>query len=217
MSKPLLVIGNKNYSSWSLRGWLMLKLAGIDFTELRIPLRTAGCRDEIRKHNPAGKVPALKIGAQVIWDSLAIGEYLAEQYSKAWPEDREARALARSVSAEMHSSFPALRESLPMNCRARGRSVSLSQETSRDIARIQEIWRTCRSRHARGGPWLFGEYSIADAMYAPVALRFVTYGIPVGDVEQHYIETVLTLPSMKDWLRDAQAETEVIELYEVGK
>jgi glutathione S-transferase len=217
MSKPLLVIGNKNYSSWSLRGWLMLKLAGIDFTELRIPLYTEGCRDEIRKHNPTGKVPALKIGAQVIWDSLAIGEYLAEQYPKAWPEDREARALARSVSAEMHSSFPALRSSLPMNCRARGRSLSLSEEVSGDIARIQEIWRTCRSRHGRGGPWLFGEYSIADAMYTPVALRFVTYGIPVGDVEQHYIETVLTLPSLKDWLRDAEAETEVIELYEVGK
>jgi glutathione S-transferase len=217
MSKPVLVMGNKNYSSWSLRGWLMLKLSGIDFDELRIPLHTEGCRDEIRKHNPAGKVPALKIGAQVIWDSLAIGEYLAEQYSKAWPEDREARALARSVSAEMHSSFPALREALPMNCRARGRRVPLSEEVSRDIDRIQEIWRTCRLRYSGGGPWLFGEYSIADAMYAPVALRFSTYGIQVGDVEQHYIETVLTLPSMKEWLRDAEAETEVIELYEVGK
>jgi glutathione S-transferase len=217
MSKPVLVIGNKNYSSWSLRGWLMLKLSGIDFSVLRIPLYTEGAREEIRRHNPAGKVPALKVGSQVIWDSLAIGEYLAEQYPKAWPEDREARAMARSVSCEMHSSFPALRESLPVNCRARGRSVSLSEETSRDIARIQEIWRTCRSLHRGNGPWLFGEHSIADAMYAPVAVRFLTYGIPLGDVEQHYVETVLTLPSMKEWLQDAEAETEVIERYEVGR
>ncbi len=174
MSTPVLVIGNKNYSSWSLRAWLALRNMGLEFTELRIPLRMPGYRDEIRKHNPAGRVPALQDGHHTIWDSLAICEYAAETYPPAWPEDRDSRSLARSVSAEMHSSFAALREALPMNCRARGRRVAASEEVSRDIARVQEIWRSCRSRHSDDGPWLFGPFCIADAMYAPVASRFVT-------------------------------------------
>ena len=217
MAKTELVIGNKNYSSWSLRAWLILKQTGIDFDEIRVSLHTPGYRDVIRKHNPAGKVPVLKEGDHAVWDTLAIGEYLAEGHPSLWPSEAGARALARSVTAEMHSGFPSLRQALPLNCRARGRRVPLSADVSEEIDRIQEIWGDCRSRYGKGGPWLFGSFSIADAFFAPVACRFVTYGIDCKETARDYIETVLSLPSLQEWIRAAGSENETIDLYEVGR
>ncbi len=213
-----LVIGNKNYSSWSLRAWLFLKHVGAPFEEVRIPLNTPGYRELIREHSPSGKVPVLKHHALIVWDSLAICEYLAETFPEAqgWPENAEAKALARSVSAEMHSGFRALREALPMNCRAKGRQVQLADVVMRDIARIQLIWASCRRRYAQHGPWLFGRFSIADAMFAPVVSRFVTYGVASQGIARDYLETVWVDPAMRQWVEEAKAETEFIESEEVG-
>lgn len=217
MSKPLLVIGNKNYSSWSLRAWLVLTESGIDFDELRIPLCSQGFRDAIRQHNPAGKVPVIVDGGVAIWDTLAIAEYLAELVPTLWPSDAAARARARSIAAEMHSGFPALRERMPMNCRARGRSVPSSEELSADIERIQQIWETTRAGFGSEGPFLFGPFTIADAFFAPVVCRFVTYGVACPGEAASYMEAVLARPSLQAWLEAGEAETEVIDLYEVGR
>src|ERR1039457_784387 len=160
MSKPLLIIGNKNYSSWSLRAWLMLKHARVDFDEVRIPLFVAGYKEKLFSYSPAGKVPVYREGDLLVWDTLAIGEYLYETHPALWPADRTARARARSVSAEMHSGFVPLRKAMPMNIRARGRKVDSSPELEADIARIKTIWRELRKQYAVTGPWLFGRYSI---------------------------------------------------------
>ncbi|MBW8076826.1 MAG: glutathione S-transferase [Gallionella sp.] len=216
MSKPLLVIGNKNYSSWSLRAWLMLQHAGVDFDEQRIPLFVAGYKEKRWACSPAGKVPVYREGDLLVWDTLAIGEYLYETHPSLWPVQREARARARSVSAEMHSGFVPLRKSMPMNVRARGRQVATSIELEADIARIKTIWRALRAQYADAGPWLFGSYSIADAMYAPVVFRFLTYGVSEPGAPDEYMQTVSRDPLVQAWLRAAEAEQEVVASSEVG-
>ena len=216
MSKALLVIGNKNYSSWSLRAWLMLKHAGVDFEEMRISLFVAGYKEKLLTYSPAGKVPVYRDGDVLVWDTLAIGEYLYETHPSLWPVQREARARARSVSAEMHSGFVPLRKAMPMNIRARGRKVAMSADLEADIARIKTIWRELRKQYAGAGPWLFGPYSIADAMYAPVAFRFLTYGVSEPGVVDEYIQTVTGDPLVHAWVQDGEREQEVVAASEVG-
>ncbi len=216
MANYSLVIGNKNYSSWSLRPWLLMRQAGIAFDEVRIPLRKPDTVARIREHTPAGRVPVLHAGDLTIWDSLAIAEYLAERHPEAalWPADVGARAHARAVSAEMHSGFQALRNHMPMHCRASFPGVGRTPEVLADIARIIESWRDCRTRFGAGGPFLFGTFSIADAMYAPVVLRFKTYAVDLDAVCRGYLDAILALPAMRQWLAEAEAETEVIPDYE---
>jgi glutathione S-transferase len=216
MSKALLVVGNKNYSSWSLRAWLMLKHAGVDFDEIRISLFVAGYKEKLLAYSPAGKVPIYRDGDVVVWDTLAIGEYLYETYPLLWPAQRDARARARSVSAEMHSGFVALRKAMPMNIRAGGRKVATSADLEADIARIKAIWRELRKQYAGAGPWLFGTYSIADAMYAPVVFRFLTYGVSEPGAVDEYIQTVRSDPLVQAWIQAAKGEQEVVAASEVG-
>ena len=208
-----LVIGNKNYSSWSLRAWLYLRESHIDFEEIRIPLFSdSDWRGEIRQFSPAGRVPVLLDGDIAIWDSLAIFEYLRERYTSAvgWPEDPVARARAWSITAEMHSGFIALRDELPQNLRARRPRdlADLSDTCQAQVHRVQEIWQTARSAFGRDGSWLFGEFSTADVMFAPVALRFVTYDIPVTSEAQWFVERVQALPAVRDWIAAAEREDE---------
>lgn len=216
MSKPLLVIGNKNYSSWSLRAWLMLKHSGVNFDEQRIPLFVAGYKENLLACSPAGKVPVYREGDVLVWDTLAIGEYLYETHPSLWPARREARARARSISAEMHSGFVPLRTAMPMNLRARGRKVATSSALEADIARIKTIWRELRTQHAADGPWLFGSYSIADAMYVPVVFRFLTYGVGEPGAVDDYIQTVARDPLVQAWVTAAELEQEVVAASEVG-
>ena len=216
MSKPLLIIGNKNYSSWSLRAWLMLQHAGVGFDELRISLFEPNAREQLFANSPAGLVPAYRVGDLLVWDTLAIAEYLYEEHPHLWPAAREARARARSVSAEMHSGFVTLRNVMPMNIRASGRKVASSAELEENIARIKSIWRDLREQYADKGPWLFGKYSIADAMFAPVVFRFLTYGVNEGGVINEYMLTVSQDPLIQKWLEDSKREKEVIATSEVG-
>jgi len=209
--KPVLFVGNRNYSSWSLRAHLVLACSGVDFDEVRILLDTPQSRGEILARSPSGRVPALKHGDLVVWDSLAIAEYAAETFdAKLWPDDRAARAIARSVSAEMHSSFADLREHMPMNIRARRPGVGRTRGVLRDIARIAAIWSDCRARFGAGGDFLFGRFSVADAMYAPVVTRFVTYGVALEGVTAKYGEAVRAHPAMVAWTRAAEVEREEI-------
>jgi glutathione S-transferase len=219
MSVLTLAIGNKNYSSWSLRPWLLLAHSGLEFEEVRVPLRTADFAERVRPFSPAGKVPALRHGALSVWDSLAICEYVAEAFPEigAWPRAAEERALARCVSAEMHSGFGALRAQMPMNVRAKGRRVPSTPELEADVARVCAIWRDCRALGAERGPFLFGDFTIADAMFAPVAFRFATYGVPLGPVESAYAESLRRLPAMAQWAEAAAAERETLEPFEVGR
>jgi glutathione S-transferase len=216
--KVELVIGNKNYSSWSLRAWLLLAEARIEFAEKRIALDVASTAEELRKHSPAARVPVLILDGNSIWDSLAIAETVAECWPdrKLWPDDVQARAHARSISAEMHSGFAVLRESMPMNCRAMGRKVALPEPLASDIDRVFEIWADCQKRYATGDGWLFGRFSVADAMYAPVVLRFRTYGINLPQSASRYAERLLESPAMQDWLVAAESEVEVIDREEIG-
>lgn len=209
MAKLTLVIGNKNYSSWSLRPWLALSHTGESFEEVVIPLYQERSKVEILKHSPTGKVPVLLHGDRAIWESLAICEYLAEMFpaAKLWPEDSGARAHARAVAAEMHAGFVALRQAMPMNIRARRPQSWFPQEVRKDIERITSIWEECRRKYARHGPFLFGSFTNADAMFAPVATRFQTYGVKVSAVPDEYMSTVLALPAMKRWTEQAHAET----------
>lgn len=212
-----LVIGNKNYSSWSLRAWLLLSEAGIEFSEQRIALDEPGTREAIARVTPAGRVPVLLLDGEAVWDSLAIAETVAERYpeKQLWPVDPAARAHARSISAEMHAGFPALRNQMPMNCRAMGRRVPLTDALSADIARVIAIWSDCGRRY--GGDWLFGKFCIADVMYAPVVLRFRTYDVQVPEAARRYPERVLASTAIQDWLAAAEVETEVIEHDEKGQ
>ena len=216
MSKPLLIIGNKNYSSWSLRAWLMLKHTGMDFDEMRIPLFVAGYKEKLFSFSPAGKVPVYREGDLLVWDTLAIGEYLYETHPSLWPARREARARARSISAEMHSGFVPLRKAMPMNIRARGRKVTMSAELEADIARIKTIWRELRTQYAAAGPWLFGQYTIADAMFAPVVFRFLTYGVSEPGPVEEYVQTVARDALVQEWVRASELEQEVVASNEVG-
>jgi glutathione S-transferase len=193
MADLTLIIGNKNYSSWSLRPWLAAKAAGIPFKEVVITLDRPDTKELIARYSPSGRVPVLRHGDLTVWDSLAISEYLAETFpeAKLWPADPTQRARARAVSAEMHSGFTALRNAMPMNIRER-RAVTPTADVQADIDRVCQIWRECRGQVARGaGPFLFGTFSIADAMYAPVATRFRTYGVKTDEVCTAYQEALL--------------------------
>lgn len=198
----LLVIGNKNYSSWSLRPWIALKVLGIPFDELRIPLYRPGSKERILGYSPAGKVPVLRDGDTVVWDSLAILEYLAERHPQLWPTDRAERAQARAIAAEMHSGFAKLREHMSMNTRKRYPGKGRTPEALADVARIDEIWSQAR------GPFLFGAFTAADAMYAPVVLRFRTYEVEPRN--KKYMQAVLDLPAMREWIEAAEREPESI-------
>ena len=212
-----LAIGNKNYSSWSMRPWLALRANNIPFEEIFIPLYTGQAdKDRILSVNRAGKVPALVDGDLTVWDSLAIIEYLAEKFPQArlWPEDLAARAHARSISAEMHSGFPALRNECPMNLHRPIRALALSDEARTNVARVQDIWSECYRRYGKGGPFLFGTFGGADAMFAPVVHRFRTFAIPVEGDARHYYDAMLALPAMAEWVRDGLAETLIIERVE---
>lgn len=204
-----LYIGNKNYSSWSLRPWLAMRMADIPFREVIIPLDRPETADSIAKISPNGRVPCLHSPDGVISESLAILEYLAEILPSAglWPGDRAARACARAVASEMHSGFTALRTECPMNLRRGGRTKSVSADAQNDIARIEALWQDCRTRFGPGGAFLFGAFSNADAMFAPVVARIIGYGISVGSEAQAYCETIWHLPAMQEW-RQAGIEEE---------
>ena len=212
-----LVIGNKNYSSWSMRPWVALRAAGVPFDEVLIPLYTgAADKQRILDVTKSGKVPALVDDDVTVWDSLAIIEYAAERFpdAKLWPQDRAMRAHARSVSAEMHSSFAALRNECGMNLHRPVRAKSLSAQAQADIARIQESWTDCRARHGAQGPFLFGAFSGADAMYAPVVHRLRTYAIDVTPPVRDYMNTMQALPAFRQWTEEGLAETLLIERFE---
>lgn len=211
-----LLIANKNYSSWSFRPWLLLKKLDIPFDETLVMLKSEDFSQQVSQFSPAGKVPVLVDGDVAVWDSHAIMEYVAEAYPEAWPKDREARALARSVSAEMHSGFMGLRNQLPMNCRAEGRQVAFDESCQKDIERIQAIWTECRLRYGHTGPWLFGRFTIADAMFAPVVFRFYSYGVNCHGEAENYMQTMMSDPAVLEWRAAALKEDAVIMGYEAG-
>jgi glutathione S-transferase len=210
-------MGNKNYSSWSLRPWILMKHLGLEFSENVLPLDTPEFARDIVKYSPTRRVPILRHGDLLVWDSLAICEYACELAGAGWPRPREARAVARSVCAEMHSGFSALRTQWPMNARAEGRKTAEDAGRSADITRVQQIWTECRASFGAEGPWLFGEYSAADAMYAPVVLRFRTYGARLDAVASAYVATALADSHLQAWLAAARAETWIIEASEIGR
>ena len=214
-----LIIGNKNYSSWSLRTWFLLTEAGIEFEECRIALDVENTAAEIARFSPAGRVPVLMLGEQPVWDTLAIAETAAELWpeKELWPSEPAAKAHARCVSAEMHAGFPTLREAMPMNCRAMGRTVSLPDALAADIDRILDIWSDCHRRYQAQGNWLFGRFSVADAMFAPVVLRFRTYGINLPESASNYPRRLLESESIQSWLAAAESEVEVIKSEEIGQ
>lgn len=208
MSGLKLVIGNKNYSSWSMRPWLLLRQCGIEFEEIQIPLRQPDSLEHKLAFSPAGKVPILVDGDLHIWESLAIVDYLAEKFpeKQLWPQEREARARARTVSAEMHAGFASLRSRMPLNCRAHRPGAGRGPGVQEDIDRICEIWRECRERYGSAGDFLFGEFTAADAMFAPVASRFQTYDVELACDEAEYAEVLLTMSAVKDWIEAARNE-----------
>jgi glutathione S-transferase len=208
MSQFTFIIGNKNYSSWSLRAWLVLRYLAIPFEEVVIPLYQEGSRNTLLRYSPSGKVPVLKHGEYTVWDSLAICEYLSEIFPDRhlWPADSYVRAYARSISAEMHSGFQNLRQNMPMNCRLSRPGYGRTPDVDRDIERIVTIWTGCRKQFSAKGDFLFGAFSIADTMYAPVVTRFVTYGVTLDGVAQDYINTIMGLPSLKEWYDSARKE-----------
>lgn len=212
-----LIIGNRNYSSWSLRPWLFLRLNGVAFDTRRIPLYAEGSKAEILRHSPSGKVPLLIDGDLQVWDSLAICEYAIERFNlaAAWPADRAQRAQARSLVAEMHSGFTALRSQLSMNCRRTPAAAPYDDAAAADIRRIDAIWTSCRQRFAAQGPGLFGAWSLADAFYAPVVLRFDRYRLPCSAESRAYQDSVLALPELQEWIAAAREEKEVLAQFEV--
>ncbi len=214
MAHYTLVIGNKAYSSWSLRPWLAMKHAGLAFDEMRIPLYQDGHLAKIQKYSPSGKVPILVDGGTTVWESLAICEYLAERHPdrQLWPADAAARAHGRAISAEMHAGFSALRGSMNMNVRRSFPGVGMHAGVAADIARIEALWNDSLKRY--GGPFLLGGFSVADAMYAPVATRFRTYAVALSGAAQRYADTLLALPAMREWYAAANVETEVLPQYE---
>ena len=219
MAEFTLVIGNRNYSSWSLRGWLMAKLAGIDFEEVLIPLNQPETQAAIARHSPAGRVPVLLHDGITVWESLAIAEYLHDIRPTAglWPAaSAAARAHARVVASEMHASFAELRTHMPMDIRASRPGIGMTPEVQADIERITGLWRDCRQRFAgtaaKDDGFLFGAFSAADAMYAPVVTRFRTYGVKLDTDADAYCKTVLAYPAMKEWVEGAKREPWTIDL-----
>jgi glutathione S-transferase len=205
-----LVIGNKNYSSWSMRPWMAAKAAGLPFEEEIVWLREPGVSQRIRAYSPNGKVPALIDGDLVVFESIAILEYLAERAPTLWPSDRAARSHARSISAEMHAGFVALRSRCPMSIRRRPSPIALDGAVKADIARIVEIWTDCRKRFGQAGPFLFGPFTNADAMFAPVVSRFQAYAIEVPPDAVAYMEAMIATPMWQEWRRAAVAEAQTI-------
>jgi glutathione S-transferase len=213
----LLLIGNKNYSSWSLRPWIAMKVAGIAFAEQLISLDAADFQERVRKISAAGKVPALADGETQVWESLSILEYLAEKFPDAglWPAEARARAHARSIAAEMHAGFTPLRRHLPMNIRRPVKRREPTAEVVPHIGRIDAMWTDCRARFGQGGPFLFGAFGATDAMYAPVVSRFHTYAVDVGPVARAYMEAVMGLPAWAEWCAGALQEAWVLPSDEV--
>lgn len=216
MNRPTLIIGNRNYSSWSLRAWLVLEAAGVECDEIVVPLGTAQTEAEIRKWSPSGRVPAFRDGEILAWDSLAICEHVAEQHPEAqlWPTDPAARAAARSITAEMHSGFVPVRKHMPMNLRATYPGQGRGEGVDEDITRITRIWEECRTRFGGGGDLLFGHFTIADAFFAPVVSRFRTYGVAPSGTAGDYMETVWALPAMQEWASKAHAEGWKVNRYD---
>ncbi len=213
MERLTLVIANKNYSSWSLRPWLAMRQAGIPFTEILISLaEPPEAKAVFQKYSPSRRVPVLIDGDLTLWESIAICEYVAEQFPQAqlWPREEKARAIARAVSAEMHAGFVALRQNMPMDIRARHPGEGLTPAVENDIARVTTIWRECRTTYGTDGEFLFGHFTIADTMFAPVVTRFVTYGVEVDGISQQYMESILALEAMQVWSAAAQLETEIV-------
>ena len=212
MTDLKIILGNKSYSSWSLRGWLALKRCGVPFEEEVIPLYREDSRARLLAYSPAGRVPILRHGALTIWDSLAIVEYLAERFPEAglWPEAPDTRATARAICAEMHAGFAALRNQMPMNLRESGPPPPGSEALSRDSARVTDIWTDCRTRFRKGGAFLFGEFTAADAFYAPVAARFATYSVPLEGAAAAYRDEILAWPDFQEWCAAAAEEPWVI-------
>ncbi|MBU2644319.1 glutathione S-transferase family protein [bacterium] len=212
-----LVIANKNYSSWSFRPWLLLTETGLVFEEVNESLNGDDLKERLGRYSPSCKVPVLIDGELTVWDSLAICEYVSEKYlaGKGWPLDEAARARARSISAEMHSSFQALRSEMPMNIRAK-RTIEPSEAARNDIRRIDAIWTECRQEYGNTGKWLFGGFSIADCMFAPVVMRFLTYGADLSGLSQQYMTDLLSNNSVKAWVGAAKEETETIPGDEAG-
>jgi glutathione S-transferase len=208
MAKPTLIIGNRNYSSWSLRAWLALEATRLDFDEVVVPLGRPETEAEILRWSPSGRVPAFVDGDLHLWDSLAICEHLAETHPEAglWPVEARARAAARSVVAEMHSGFVPLRKHMPMNLRASYPGVGREPGVEEDIERITTIWETCRTDFGAGGDLLFGGFTIADAFYAPIVSRFRTYGVAPRGAAGDYMDAVWALPAMQDWSAKARDE-----------
>ncbi|MEH6825945.1 MAG: glutathione S-transferase family protein [Motiliproteus sp.] len=218
---PTLVIGNKNYSSWSLRPWLVLKHLGIGFDEIQLELDTPAFKKQINLYSEAGRVPVLVVNKLKIWDSLAICEYLAEEHPHLWPDDRHARALARAITCELHSGFSALRNELPMNCRAQQRQIEISAEAQCDLERIEQLWQQCSNTRTpeqnRAGPWLFGRFGIIDAFFAPVVIRLQGYRLSLSENSVAYVEHQLNNPLLQTWIRAGQAETTVLPHEEAGE
>jgi glutathione S-transferase len=221
MAEFTLVVGNKNYSSWSMRGGLMVRIAGIDVEEIVIPLDRPETQAAIRKHSPSGRVPVLLHRGFAVWESLAIAEYLNDLKPEAgfWPPATAARAHARSISTEMHAGFMDLRTNMPMNIRASYPGKGMTPAVRADIERITSIWRDCRKRFAGAAPkdegFLFGTFGAADAMYAPVVTRFRTYGVPLDADSEAYATAVLAHPAMKEWIDAAKNEPWLIDSYEL--
>ncbi|MCI0465980.1 MAG: glutathione S-transferase family protein [Beijerinckiaceae bacterium] len=213
-----LIIANKNYSSWSFRPWLLMRQFEIAFDEVVIPLGQENTHREILRYSPAGKCPVLCDSETAVWDSLAIIEYLAECNPRAaiWPETKEARAHARALAAEMHSGFTGLRGLLPMNMRRKVKKRDLTPEAAADVARIEQAFKAAREKSGQAGDFLFGKFSAADAMFAPVVNRFHVYDVPVAAGTRAYMEAIMALPAWREWSRQAQAEPWIIDKYEMG-
>ena len=219
MSELVLHVGNKNYSSWSLRPWLALRATGVPFREELHQIEGDASRATIRSLSPGGRVPFLQDGDLVTWDSLAIIEHVAERHPDAglWPKDARARSIARSCCAEMHSGFQALRAAMTMNIRKRYSAFPRTPDVQADVDRILRLWRETRAAHGSSGPFLFGKFSAADAFYAPVVTRFRTYAVPLDAGAQAYSAAIFALPAMKEWCDSAAKETWTIAKYEYSE
>jgi len=215
---PTLVIANKCYSSWSLRPWLLMKQLGIAFDEIVIPLDLPDTKEKVLKHSPAGKVPILIDGDVTVWESIAIMEYVGEAFgAPVWPEDRKARAMARSVAAEMHAGFSALRGACPMNLGKKYAQKDRGDAVARDVARFSEVVRQAREHFGAGGPFLFGAFSAADAMYAPLATRLDTYSFALDNETRAYVDAILSSPAFQEWRDAALKETWIVDADEVDE
>jgi glutathione S-transferase len=210
-----LIIGNKNYSSWSLRPWLAMKVIGVAFEETLISLDAPNFKVKVKARSGAGKVPVLIDGDTRVWESLAILEYLAEKFPDLWPVEERARAHARAIAAEMHAGFAPLRRQLPMNIRRPVKERALDDEAASDVARIDDIWNECRAQFGGGGPFLYGTFCAADAMYAPVVWRFHTYAVKVSATARAYMDAVMALPGSREWREAARREPWVLSHDEV--